>query len=471
MKKKHLMIPCVTAVLTFSAAMTAFAAAEWRQDGGGDWYYYNSSGERATDTWKKSGSHMFYLDSSGKMMQNALIEDDDNYYYVNEDGAMVSNEWRYLENESPNDGEEDMCWYYFQNTGKAVKASGSGSAKFKSITTASGESKKYSFNDEGKLMYGWLNEEGESVTDDDAWMNGMYYAGEVGDGAVVTGQWRQLEADDSEIDDADFDGTHWFYFGSNGKKVTETTKTINGRKYRFDENGATQFKWYQLATPSTATPSDLYYNLPEQCWQAKGWFKVVPSAELDLEGYEDDEEFWFYAKSNGELVTSQVKTINGHSYAFDEKGEMLYGLYKLTFDGKQITSAEEIESEADMPGADEDCEVYYFGDSPKEGVLKTGSATIEIDGEKYSYEFRTGGGTLKGAGYNGINKDCIMIKGRKLKASSDLKYEPVDYNGQTYLVNTSGKIQKNKKNVKDSDGIYYSTDKNGVITSTGGEKQ
>ena len=468
--KKSLMIPCVTAVLMIGATTTAFGAAEWRQDGG-DWYYYNSSGKRETDTWKKSGSHMFYLGETGTMLRDALIEDDDNYYYVNSDGAMVSNEWRYLENEDPNDGEEDMCWYYFQSNGKAVKSSGSGNAKFKSITISTGETKKYSFNEEGKLMYGWLNEEGESLTEEEAWQNGMYYAGEAGDGAIVTGQWRQLEADGSESEDSDFDGTHWFYFGTNGKKVTDTVKTVNGRKYRFDEHGAAEFKWYSLATPSTATPSNLYYNQPDQCWQAKGWFKVVPSEEVDPEGYQDDEAFWFYAKTNGELVMSQIKTINGHSYGFNDKGEMLHGLYKLTFDGKEIATAVEIESESDMPKEEEDCEVYYFGDSPKEGVLKTGSATIEIDGEKYSYEFRTGGGTLKGAGYNGINKDSIMIKGRKLKASSDLKLEPFEYRDQVYLINTSGKIQKNRKNAKDSDGTYYSTDKNGIITYTGSEKE
>lgn len=456
--------------MTLGAAMTAFGAAEWRQDGG-EWYYYINSNERAADTWKKSGSHWFYLDESGAMLRDALIEDDDNYYYVNGDGARVTNEWRYLDNEDPDDGEEDMIWYYFQSTGKAAKASDSGKVQFKSITTAKGETKKYIFNEYGKLVSGWIGEDGERLTDDDAWISGMYYAGEEGDGAVATGQWRQLEAENSEVEDSDFDGTHWFYFGSNGKKVVDTKKTINGYKYRFDENGAAEFKWYNVATPSSATPSNLYYNNPEQCWQAKGWFKVVPSEDVDSEAYADDEAYWFYAKGDGDLVKGQFKTINGQTYGFDEKGEMLHGLYKVTFDGKEIASAEEIESESDLPGFDDDCEVYYFADSPKEGALKTGSATITLDGEKYSFEFRTGGGTnMKGAGFNGINKDSIVIKGRKLKAGTDLKLEPAEYKGDVYLVNTTGKIQKSKTNAKDADGTYYCTDKDGIITYQGGEK-
>lgn len=469
MKRKFLLISCVSASLAICSAMTAFAA-EWKKEGN-DWYYYSSSNQRLADGWKKSDNHWFYLGSDGRMLRDALIEDGDNYYYVNSDGAMVSNEWRYLENEDPEEGEGDMCWYYFQSNGKAAKTADSGKLQFKSIRIASGETKKYAFSSQGKLLCGWLGEDGSRLSDNDAWTSGMYYAGEEGDGAVALGEWRRLEAENSPVDDADFDGTHWFFFGTNGKKVTDTTKTINGRKYRFDENGAAEFKWHAAASPSTATPANLYYNLPEQCWQATGWFKTVPSAQVDENAYSDDEAYWFYAKSNGELVSSQIKAINGHSYGFNENGMMLSGLYKLTFNEKNIATAEKIETAADMPDADEACDVYYFGNSPKEGVLKTGTATIELDGEKYNYEFRTGGGTAKGAGYNGIHKDSIYIKGRRLNASSDLKLEPVTYNGKSYLVNTSGKIQKNKTNVKDADGVYYCTGNDGVITYTGYEKR
>ena len=33
------------------------------------------------------------------MAKSQLIEKDDNYYYVNSAGAMVTNEWREIENE------------------------------------------------------------------------------------------------------------------------------------------------------------------------------------------------------------------------------------------------------------------------------------------------------------------------------------------------------------------------------------
>ena len=65
---------------------------------------------------------------------------------------------------------------------------------------------------------------------------------------------------------------------------------------------------------------------------------------------QDGTEYWFYAQNNGDLVKSQIKTINNYRYAFNEKGEMLHGLYMLTFDDdKKIDSYEEIEAESDLP--------------------------------------------------------------------------------------------------------------------------
>lgn len=102
--------------------------------------------------------------------------------------------------------------------------------------------------------------------------------------------------------------------------------------------------------------------------------------------------------------------------------------------------------------------------------MKTGTAALEIDGERYSYKFYTSG-SKKGAGVNGIDDDCIYIQGRRMEAEDGTKYEPFEYKGEEYLINTSGKIMKNKKNIKDADDVYYCTDKKGIITYMGDEKQ
>ena len=373
--------------LTMGSALVSFAATGWAEENG-EWVYYNNDGSKATDVFKKSGNNWFYLDSDGIMAKNQLIEDDGNYFYVNSAGAMVTNQWRSIENEDSGSDEPDEWWYYFQSNGKAVKKSGSSdNVKFVTLHTSTGQA-KFTFDDEGHMLYGWIDESGEMLTDDDAWKSGMYYCSDNGDGRMATG-WKYIPAVNDEDDDREGDG-YWFYFSTNGKKT----------------------------------------------------------------------------------VDNDSKKINGQYYGFDVNGKMLQGLYRIEFEanGKTIRSAEEIEDVDEIPDEDEDgVIVYYFGDSPKEGAMKTGTMTMEIDGDKYYYSFEKSG-SKKGAGTDGIDGDSIYVKGRRLEAEEGTKYQPVTYKDETYLISTSGKLVKNKKNVKDSDDVYYKTDSKGRIVDSGTEK-
>lgn len=146
---------------------------------------------------------------------------------------------------------------------------------------------------------------------------------------------------------------------------------------------------------------------------------------------------------------------------------MLEGLYALTLDAnKKITSYREIEDISDMPDEDDDAAVYYFGNTPKDGVMATKkNVDIELE-DRYTFGFRS-----NGEGIHGISDNAIYIKGRKLKADSELKLEPVTFNGEEYLINSSGTLQKKKTNVKDADDTYYCTDSKGIITYRGSEKR
>lgn len=473
---KWLAIPCAALLLTAGGAMTSLAATGWAMEDN-EWIYYNADGTKATDVFKKSGNNWYYLGSDGSMVYSSIVEYNDDYYYVNSSGAMVTNEWRAVDNEDAGSSEDepDQWWYYLQSNGKAVKRSGSSDhVKFTTLNTSTGPA-KFTFDEEGHMLFGWLDESGEMQTGDDAWKTGIYYCGENGDGRMSTG-WKYLEAVNDDDHDREGD-SYWFWFGTNGKKTTsDDSKKINGRKYSFDENGAAHFEWYNNpgATGSNASSSQpgRYYNTEEQCWLSTGWFKAVPDENADPEGYEDGEAVWYYAQSDGDLVKSQIKKINGQSYGFDAFGKMLHGLYIIHYDtdGKTILTADKIEDEGQIPDENDDNSyVYYFGDSPKEGAMKTGTVTLDIDGEKYYYDFQSSG-SKKGAGKEGIDDDCIYIEGRRLTAEKGSKYQVVSYNGNDYLIGTNGKLAKNKKNIKDADGVYYKTDKKGVVIESGEEK-
>ena len=467
--KKKILIPLAVATMTIGASMTSFAAYGW-QNADGTWHYYDSDGNLATESWKKSGNNWYWLDENGDMATDTLVEVDDEHYYVDENGVQVKNQWRELDNDDDSEDASDTAWYYFGPNGKAYKAGDSGKTTFKSIVTASGATKKYAFDDQGRMLYGWVNESSERQTGDDAWKEGVYYLGDAGDGALRDNQWAKIDVVDDEQEDDDFQDYYWFYFKSNGKKTVDTTKKINGKKYRFTENGNAIFNWY--ATPSEATPasaSNMFYSQPSDSWLSIGWFYTVPGENVDSEAHDADEAHWFYADKDGDLTVSQIKKINGSYYGFDEHGEMLDGLYKLSVDGRTIVSYEEIESESDLPEADEAWDVYYFGGSSKEGALKTGTASITLDGETYKYSFKKSGDE-RGKGIDGFDDGYLYIKGQLQKADSDEKLKVVTYEDEDYLVNTSGKVQKSKKNIKDADDYYYCTDSNGVVTYKDSEK-
>ena len=403
------------ALLAMGASMTSFAATGWTQEDG-TWYYYAKDGSRVTDEWKKSNNLWFYLGDDGEMVTDELIEDDDDYYYVNADGAMVTNAWVAVENEDAGDDDEpDEYWYYFQANGKAYTGSDSStSTKFKSIN-----GKKYAFDEEGRMLYGWVSD-GERQTGDDDWTEAEYYLGDENDGAMKTG-WQLISITDENWDEDDdtfdVDQDRWFYFKSNGKRYANTgdkeyvAKTINGKKYGFDANGRMIAEW-NIATvvgtqgQATYTREWSYFASPEDgARKTKGWFKVVPDEDLDTDEYNDASEYWYYADGKGKLIANEIKTINGRKYAFDDYGRMMDGLRLVefakntngTYSTKEIVASYEdddvaglyFDTEDNLDATiahlikDEDENQYsfmYFGDE-NDGAMKTGKQTIVIDGK------------------------------------------------------------------------------------------
>ena len=525
-----------SALLALGASMTSYAAG-WTEENG-TWVYYDNDGYAVTDEWRRSGNYWFWLNSDGEMATNELIEDDGDYYYVDSNGAMVTNRWIQLENEDmEDDNDSEYVWYYFQNNGKAYTASDGDSISFKTIN-----GKKYTFDDEGQMLWGWIDSNGDRVTDDEGWKDGVYYCGTADDGAQVTG-WAQLHVVDDEVETR-FDGSldeeeqdYWFYFNTNGKRVQAdtaedgeyVTKTINGNKYAFDKDGVMAFEWNdgfatEDSTDPKATVADWqYYNDRTAGNRAKGWFYEVPSENLHESEYDDGAAHWYYAKNDGTLYTNVIKTINGKKYAFNGYGEMLSGLQAIkVVDGKivwnqKIDEESEIDQYIDVNASRYDgndgYDVYYFGDS-SDGSMKLNTQNIDIDGEVYNFYF-VKNGENKGKGFgtttvydeytinnkvaaaegvvtNSLVYDdkAVYVNGLKVTADSDLRYQAVDITtGKTYtrsevadgiegvnpnhlvLINASGSIMKNKSSVKDGDDYYYSTNKYGVITAIGSEKE
>ena len=119
---------------------------------------------------------------------------------------------------------------------------------------------------------------------------------------------------------------------------------------------------------------------------------------------------------------------------------------------------------------------FYFGN---DGIMKTGKQIItdEESGTSQTWFFHTEG-AKKGQGYHGIRDNVLYGYGLRKEADSDLRYSPVAFQENRYLINGSGTIQKatassksssrpelgtGYRDFKDSNENIWTVDVHGVI--------
>ena len=409
-----------------------------------------------TDKWKSYNGNYFYLGSDGYMLTNELVDYNDNYYYVDANGAMVKNTWVAIAADDDETEDVDYRWYYFGPAGKAYK-----DTKGKTIN-----GKKYGFDADGKMLFGFADEDGSllNTDSDDPMLKCTYYYGTNDDGARHTGWLRYEDGFDNEDYDDDY---YWFYFQSNGTKRKDTTKKVNGKTYGFDEYGVMVTEFTDgKGTESSTTPYDTKYysdNLEDGSLKKSAWIRTsMPDSWESYDGYDDDDH-WFRTNSQGYLLTDCTKKINGKWYAFDSYGVMADGLVLLSdnkvsgsefvkYIDEDNTTAENI---YDLDFSKDGYLYYFSGDEEKDGSMKTGSAVkISLADDDYKFYFNK----TTGQAWNGIKNNKVYRNGILQEASSDNKYE-IAYtdNDETvaYLVNTSGTITKAGRYVKDGNDEYF----------------
>ena len=462
MRKQTKLVAVVSAaaLVAIGASMTSFAATGWQQEDG-LWYYYNTNGDYVVDEWKRSGDNYFYLGWDGYMVTNQLVQHGDNYYYVDANGAMVKNQWVAVAADDTEDQDVDHRWYYFGSTGRAYRGSNGFSKK-----TING--KKYAFDEEGKMLYGWVEDGGTEYNNvdnaplyadyffgpnDTTTVNGVTYTG----GAMVTGWYNYLDGIDEYDDEGD--DSLWFYFNtSTGKKTTDTQKRINSLYYHFDYNGVMDSGWTEVGSESSAaTGSVYYYSGSDQGWkQRNAWVWAVPTEEQNPDDHNNDQYRWFYVNSAGAPVTG-AKRINSKWYVFDEYGIMKSGLVALEEEkiatGVAIAdtiSAEETDSTEIKAGKYGKNIFFFSNDEENDGAMKTGSnIKIDLADGTYTFGFAKSGKALHGENSKKIYDHGILLDG------GDMRYSVATVDGKSYVVGPTGTYASNNSTVKDADDNYY----------------
>lgn len=450
------------ALLAVGASMTALAATGWVNEGG-SWYYYNSNGDYVTDAWKSYNGTYFYLGDDGAMLTNQLIEDGDNWYYVDANGAMVKNTWVAVPADDSEILDVEYRWYYFGSTGKAYKNS-----KGKTIN-----GKKYGFDEEGKMLFGYVEQDSYNIIndDDDPILNAEYYYGTNEDGARHTGWLQYTDA----LEDYDWD-YYWFYFNtSNGKKVAGQLKNINGKRYSFRDNGIMDKEW-ATATVGGNNTTTWWHGLADGSLSKNQWIWNKPygaeegaKMQRTLDDHDNDTNRWFRTNASGALVKGVTKKVNGKWYVFDEDGVMRVKLVVLNqsgVSGASYVKALDMDNvtKQDIVDADYQGKLHWFSDDEeRDGSMKTGTMKIELADDTYTFSFAK----TTGAAKHGIDSKKIYNNGILEKGGDD-KYKVVKYGDGVYLVGTTGSIVTSAGRYKDANDRYYIVAKGGKIDPKGG---
>ena len=405
MKKRRIMLIAgalaVTAfAMTKLQTVTAYAVEGWMSQGE-EWRYLDENDEPLQNTWKQSRDSWFYLGGQGIMMRDCFIEQGNSLYYVFEDGARAENTWVLADE----DGHE-AGWYYFGANGKAYRGTAS---SFK--RTVDGRS--YIFDESGRMLTGWFDEDGNQLDEDDNPLEeGVYYAD--ADGALKTESWldysqleiRGLEDLSSDISGRDYDEYDqvWLYFNNRSKKVKSNggrlvQKNIDGSIYGFDEYGIMLPWWTKVASVSNADKSNPTSDVPAKFFAGydggsllrNSWFWMYPSDNLIQDDSDDGEYSWWRTDQNGKIYQNKIKKVNDRYYAFDGLGRMQTGFVlfdtRSTFVAQYDMDAWSSEDfiEGNIYGI-EKADLYFFSpDELNDGSMQTGNELkVELEDGVYT---------------------------------------------------------------------------------------
>ena len=431
------------------------------------------------------------------MATNQLIEDNNNsttrYYYVDQYGAMVKNTWKAVAKDGDDDLDAEYWWYYFGSDGKAYTTD---KDKLTSSTIKTIDGKKYAFDSEGHMLYGWIKEDDLSQQDDveEAWKDATYFFNGWNDGHMQTGWLQMTVEDDNETK------TYWFNFKNDGKKRTKRAK-INNAYYYFDVDDGHMLTDWAVSTAKqasddykTASPSGYTYLNGDGSERRNTWVWAVADEDASEEAlqqdYENDDYRWWYFKSNGKLASDELKKINGKTYAFDEYGRMQFAFvsatnkHNVTNLGKGsdwsreqwIANACDDYSTPAITNSNDATGIYYFSSSEeKDGSMKKGYQTIELDDGSYQFYFNTTSGKAENGWVKKIKK--YAHKGLVLQPTSDddsnygavvTSNNSIVFNENTIghiLVNNSGSKVTKKTKLKDNNGSYYVVNGSGTVVA------
>ena len=310
---------------------------KWHNTENNNTYYFNSSG-RAVTGWQTIEGSRYYFAADGVMqkqrvkigntyyffgptgkMRTGFVNYCDTTYYFNERGVMQKG-WRTIDRERYYFDKEGAMVTGFLTEGKSTYYLDERNASLGQMLT--GEQKigeaTYYFNSRGIMLKGW-----QKI--DSVW---HYFDAKTGR------ELRKSDVSQGWIDVLTLTGKVETAYIFQGRTVYKGFKTIEGKRYYFDENG---FLWTKEKGWLTIGRNKYYMQDDNS----------VHQGFLELE--EENGIGVYYLTNNGQMVKGW-RTINRHRYYFDSvTGKQLFGHQKV---GKYWYYFDtDVEGESAYPGA------------------------------------------------------------------------------------------------------------------------
>ena len=400
-------------------------------------------------------------------------------------GWALSGQWEY--NDKKNQ------WYYWNEKGERLTGR----------KELGGE--VYFFDENGVMLTGWVNCPRDGMPE--PYSNNMdgediYYCGSDGKmarGWVIFYDPEQAAYEEEQqfqgIQDDEYREKR-YYFNEKGKPYINERKTIEGKRYIFDEEGAVLTGWIYdqgegqsdrfLSVDTDSPESDkelcrshpenlMYGTLDDGSLAAGQWVDAIPPWDE-----EDDDNRSFYADSSSYVVTGSGARGSGTAVSARRKAQKIDGIGRLCLenwdtdvnviriDGKYYC-LEDSGTRTDgiiwLSGAKGEASfadgIYCFMDH---AAMKTGPVMKEnkdgddgSDGYVYYYYFseRSNSKYSKGQGITGVSAGRLYYQGMAVGAQDDT-YEVVylptleekDDTGMStgfFLVDASGRVKKGSK--------------------------
>ena len=457
--KKHTKVLLAAAMLTLGASFSAMAAetkGTWVLNDEG-WQYADKDGDYMDNVWAKSNGIEYWVNDDEVLGSNEWVKEEvevnnqtvTRWYYAQSDGSKAMNTWKYLYSFNDEDEEFDEHWYYFDAKGRMLNN-----------TKKDINGSTYYFNANGEMLTGWVDTNAKLATEDmtsaqkaNVTNANLVYANE--DGQVVKKSWINVFPWNKE-DAYEGEDEQWFYTDKNGKLILNDIEKINDLSYIFDANGYMLTKWVgknyagnfaivksgaTINQVDSADLAEVYYCDADYGYVKKNGWREIKEAN-------GDDTFWFHFDKlgrvfmatnsnvtatamdfvNGEAeaniasdadatdVTVASKKIDGVVYYFNNKGEMIDGLQNIAGDLVYLEGGARQTGKVTLTDNNENDYTFYFGEK-KDGIMN-----------KY-------------IALNGAYKNYVYVNGQLITSEDKDSYKIVPVNGQSYIVDHNGKIQ------------------------------